>query len=78
MSEGASRSQTPAAVHDEDSFLSYSSPASGQVEDKSELLRMLEEASCSSSSNDEDEEIGEGVRWCGCEGASCSSEKHNH
>ena len=62
ISDAASRSQTPGMFQDEDSLLStpanYSS--GGGVDDKTALLRMLEEASCSSSSEDsEDEEISE-------------------
>ena len=54
----ASRSQTPGLL--DDSFVVSNS------EDRSALLQMLEEASCSSSDGgSEDEEIGEGGRHGG-------------
>ena len=58
MSDSVSRSQTPGILQDEDSLLSIPSDYTPGADDKTELLRMLEEASCSSSSGDsEDEEI---------------------
>ena len=56
MSDSVSRSQTPRMMVDEDSLLSI--PSDYTPDDKSELVRILEEASCSSSSEEsEDEEI---------------------
>ncbi len=57
MSDSASRSQTPKMLLDEDSLLSLPSDYT-PPDDKSELVRILEEASCSSSSEgSEDEDI---------------------
>ncbi len=68
MSDSVSRSQTPRLMVDEDSLLSL--PSDYTPDDKSELVRILEEVSCSSSSEEsEDEEISvvdePGGRWVG-------------
>ena len=60
ISDTTSRAQTPGMPQDEDSLMSMPSSFNQSTDDKSELLKILEEVSCSSSSEDsEEEEISE-------------------
>ena len=60
ISDTTSRAQTPGIPPDEDSLMSMPSSFNQSTDDKSELLKILEEVSCSSSSEDsEEEEISE-------------------
>ena len=61
MSDTTSRAQTPGMLQDEDSLMSMpSSYGQNGADEKSELLKILEEVSCSSSSDEsEEEEISE-------------------
>ena len=54
-----SRAQTPNFPQDEDSLMSMPSSFNQSTDDKSELLKILEEVSFSSSSEDSKEEISE-------------------
>lgn len=56
ISDTTSRAQTPGIPQDEDSLMSMPSSFNQSTDDKSELLKILEEVSCSSSSEDSDEE----------------------
>ena len=69
MSDTTSRAQTPAILQDEDSLMSMSSSYGQTADEKSELLKILEEVSCSSSSEESEEEeeiseLGEGEGEC--------------
>ena len=59
-SDTISRAQTPGIPPDEDSLMSMPLSFNQSTDDKSELLKILEEVSCSSSSEDsEEDEISE-------------------
>ena len=59
MSDATSRAQTPAIPPDEDSLMSMPSSFDQSTDDKSELLKILKEVSCSSSCEESEEEISE-------------------